>query len=154
MATVKKVATPSKEAFYADEIILLLASEAADGQEVFHTHFHVIPRYDGRRLGQPSSNIEAPEVLSANAEKIRKALKQDWQRIPEGSQHRCASPEISEQTVDAMALVCLLHTVREPPVVAASDGEGFCHNHRGAEAVIIAGRIQCRRRPLDLASGL
>jgi histidine triad (HIT) family protein len=41
---------------------------------VFHLHFHVMPRWSGKPLGPSGSRMEAPEVLAANAEKIRMAL--------------------------------------------------------------------------------
>jgi histidine triad (HIT) family protein len=41
---------------------------------VFHLHFHILPRSEGVSLGAPASKMEKPEVLAANAEKIKKAL--------------------------------------------------------------------------------
>jgi histidine triad (HIT) family protein len=74
MRTVQKVAVAAKKAFAADGVTLLQANEAAGGQVVFHLHFHVMPRWTGKPLGPPASQMEKPEVLAANAEKIRKAL--------------------------------------------------------------------------------
>src|SRR5262245_58135018 len=72
--TVQKVGVAVVNAFAADGMTLLQANEGAGGQVVFHLHFHVMPRWDGRPLGPPGSQMEKPEVLAANAEKIRKAL--------------------------------------------------------------------------------
>jgi histidine triad (HIT) family protein len=72
--TAQKVAVAQMKAFGADGMTLLQANEGAAGQVVFHLHFHVMPRWAGRPLGPPASNMEKPEVLSANAEKIRNAL--------------------------------------------------------------------------------
>jgi histidine triad (HIT) family protein len=72
--TVQKVATAARQAFAADGITLLQASEAAGGQVVFHLHFHVMPRWEGQPLGPAARQIEKPEVLAANAERLRKAL--------------------------------------------------------------------------------
>jgi histidine triad (HIT) family protein len=74
MRTVKKVAAAAMKAFEANGITLLQANEGAGGQVVFHLHFHVMPRWDGRPLGPSASKMEKAEVLAANAEKIRKAL--------------------------------------------------------------------------------
>ena len=74
MATVKRVAQAAMSAFGAGGVTLLQANEAAAGQEVFHLHFHVMPRHEGVRLGPPASQMEAPEVLQENAGKIRAAL--------------------------------------------------------------------------------
>jgi histidine triad (HIT) family protein len=49
-------------------------NEAAAGQTVFHLHFHIIPRFEGTPLKPHSGVMEKPDVLSANAEKLRKAL--------------------------------------------------------------------------------
>ena len=72
--TVQKVAQASTKAFNADGITLLQANEAAGGQVVFHLHFHVMPRWEGKSLGPAASKMEKPEVLAANAEKIKKHI--------------------------------------------------------------------------------
>jgi histidine triad (HIT) family protein len=74
MKTVRKVAVAAKQAFAADGITLLQASEGAGGQVVFHLHFHIMPRWDGVPLGKPGAHMEKPEVLAANAERIMRAL--------------------------------------------------------------------------------
>jgi histidine triad (HIT) family protein len=72
--TVQKVAVAARQAFAADGITLLQASEGAAGQVVFHLHFHVMPRWEGKPLGSPATQMAKPEVLAANAERLRKAL--------------------------------------------------------------------------------
>ena len=74
MATVQRLAHAVMKAFGADGVTLLQANEAAAGQEVFHLHFHVMPRHDGERLRPPASEMEKPEVLQANAARIRATL--------------------------------------------------------------------------------
>jgi histidine triad (HIT) family protein len=74
MRTAQKVAAAAVKAFGADGVTLLQASEGASGQVVFHLHFHVMPRWEGKPLGPAAARMEKPEVLAANAEKIRKAL--------------------------------------------------------------------------------
>jgi histidine triad (HIT) family protein len=74
MAAVQKVARAVRAAFDADGITILQYNEAAGGQSVFHLHFHVIPRFDGEPLKRHSGEMEKPEILAANAEKIRTAL--------------------------------------------------------------------------------
>jgi histidine triad (HIT) family protein len=74
MAAVQKIARAVKTAFAADGITILQYNEPAGGQSVFHLHFHVIPRFDGVPLQRHSGDMEKPEVLAANAEKIRTAL--------------------------------------------------------------------------------
>jgi histidine triad (HIT) family protein len=74
MAAVQKIARAVKAAFDADGITVLQYNEPAGGQSVFHLHFHVIPRFDGVPLQRHSGDMEKPEILAANAEKIRKAL--------------------------------------------------------------------------------
>jgi histidine triad (HIT) family protein len=74
MKTVQKVAQAVTKAYNADGITLLQANETAGGQVVFHLHFHVMPRWEGKSLGPAASKMEKPEVLAANAEKIKKAI--------------------------------------------------------------------------------
>ncbi|HEX5999149.1 MAG TPA: HIT family protein [Hyphomicrobiaceae bacterium] len=72
--TVQKIALAARTAFSADGITLLQANEVASGQVVFHLHFHVMPRWEGKPLGPAATQMEKPEVLAANAERLRQAL--------------------------------------------------------------------------------
>ena len=74
MKTVKKVSLAMLNAFAADGITIQQFNETAGGQEVFHLHYHVLPRHDGVPIRQPSAAIEKMEVLKENAEKIRKKI--------------------------------------------------------------------------------
>jgi len=59
-------------------INLLLADGEAAGQEVFHVHLHVFPRYVddgfGFKYGEKNFQYQAREALDAAAEKISHAL--------------------------------------------------------------------------------
>jgi histidine triad (HIT) family protein len=74
MRTVQRVGAAAVKAFAADGMTLLQSNEGAGGQVVFHLHFHIMPRWEGRSLGPAGTRSEKPEALAANAEKIRKAL--------------------------------------------------------------------------------
>jgi histidine triad (HIT) family protein len=71
---IARVARAAKKGFDADGVTIQQFNEPAGGQVVFHMHVHVIPRFDGVSLGPPASNMEKPEILAENAEKIRKAF--------------------------------------------------------------------------------
>jgi histidine triad (HIT) family protein len=71
----QKVALAVKTAFGADGVSLFQYNEAAGGQSVFHLHVHVVPRFEGMPLKPHSGQMEKPEVLAANAEKIKAALR-------------------------------------------------------------------------------
>ncbi|MCO5163426.1 MAG: HIT family protein [Mesorhizobium sp.] len=73
-ATVQKLAVAVKKAFDADGVTIQQFNESAGGQVVFHTHVHVIPRFEGVSLKPHSGQMEKPEILAANADKIRAAL--------------------------------------------------------------------------------
>ena len=73
LATVQVVSRAALRAFNAQGITLQQFNEAAGGQEVFHLHFHVLPRHDGDKL-RPPGNMEDTQVIKANADKIRSAL--------------------------------------------------------------------------------
>jgi histidine triad (HIT) family protein len=47
MLTVARVAVAVKAAFAADGVTIRQNNEKPGGQDVFHVHFHVIPRYAG-----------------------------------------------------------------------------------------------------------
>ena len=74
METVRKVARASVRAFDADGVTIQQFNEQAGGQVVFHLHFHIIPRFAGVGLKPHTGAMEKPEVLAANAEKLRAAL--------------------------------------------------------------------------------
>lgn len=74
-ATVQKMARAVMAAFRADGVTVHQFNEAPAGQSVFHLHVHVIPRHDGVDLKAHSGDMEAPETLKANADRIRTALR-------------------------------------------------------------------------------
>eukprot|EP01037_Dinobryon_pediforme_P037900 gene37900-45618_t len=72
--TTRKIAIAAKAAFEADGITLSQFSEAAGGQEVFHLHFHVIPRQTGDRLRPLPRAFADKDLLAEHAERLRAAL--------------------------------------------------------------------------------
>ena len=76
IASVQKVSRAVVKAFSADGVTVQQFNEPAGGQIVFHLHFHVIPRFDGVALRPHSGEMEKPEILAANAGKVRAALGQ------------------------------------------------------------------------------
>ncbi|CAG1011176.1 MAG: HIT family protein [Rhizobiaceae bacterium] len=72
--TTQKIARAVVKAFSADGVTVQQFNEPAGGQVVFHLHVHVIPRFEGVSLRPHSGQMEKPEILTANAEKIRSAL--------------------------------------------------------------------------------
>lgn len=74
MTTTQKLARAVMKAFSADGVTIQQFNEPAGGQVVFHLHVHVLPRFDGVALKAHTGQMEKPEILSANAEKIRAAL--------------------------------------------------------------------------------
>ena len=72
--TTRKIAIAAKKAFAADGLTIQQFNETAGGQVVFHLHVHVIPRFDGVALKPHTGQMEKPETLAANAEKLRAAL--------------------------------------------------------------------------------
>ena len=46
----KKLAFPIKEATNADGISIIQQNGKAAGQDIFHLHVHVVPRFEGQKL--------------------------------------------------------------------------------------------------------
>lgn len=74
MATVQKMARTVIKAFGADGTTIQQFSEPAGGQVVFHTHVHIIPRFDGVSLKPHTGEMADGDILAGHAEKIRAAL--------------------------------------------------------------------------------
>ena len=74
LATTQKIARAALKAFDAEGILIQQYNEAASGQTVFHTHFHVIPRWADTALRPHGGEMADPEVLKAQADKLRAAL--------------------------------------------------------------------------------
>jgi histidine triad (HIT) family protein len=71
--TVQRVAKASMRVLSADGLTIQQFNEPAGGQEVYHLHFHVIPRFDGVKLGPPGIMGDM-ETIKAYAGKIRDAV--------------------------------------------------------------------------------
>lgn len=80
MATVAAVARAIKEALSADGVVVRQNNEPHGDQDVFHVHFHVIPRFanDGFNDGEdryPFGSVEIPyEARIEQAAIVRKIL--------------------------------------------------------------------------------
>lgn len=73
--TVQRVARAAVAAFAADGVTVQHFVEGAGGQMVFHTHVHVIPRFEGVPLKPHTSEMAPAEEVKANAAKLREALR-------------------------------------------------------------------------------
>ena len=76
MATVQRMSRAAMMAFAAEGITIQQFNESAGGQVVFHLHYHVLPRHQGVSLKPHTGQMETPEILKANADKLRAALAQ------------------------------------------------------------------------------
>lgn len=74
MERVQRVAHAVKSGMNAEGILIQQFNGSAAGQTVFHLHFHILPRWEGVALRRHTGEMEKPEVLASNAEKIRAAI--------------------------------------------------------------------------------
>ena len=71
---VQRVARAVKTAFDAPGVFVMQFNEPAAGQTVFHTHFHVIPRFDGVPLKPHAGGMADPRLLAEQAQMIKAAM--------------------------------------------------------------------------------
>jgi histidine triad (HIT) family protein len=71
---VQRVARAVKKAFDAPGVLIKQYNEPAAGQTVFHTHFHVVPRFEGVALKPHSGAMADPKLLAEHAAKIKAAI--------------------------------------------------------------------------------
>ena len=71
---VQRIARAAKAAFDAPGVLVMQFNEPAAGQTVFHTHFHVIPRFAGVELRAHEGGMADPAMLAEHAARIRAAL--------------------------------------------------------------------------------
>ncbi len=68
----KKIAPAIKKATNADGISIIQQNGKAAGQDIFHMHVHVVPRFEGKKLPHFS---ELKEVSRAELEKTAEKIK-------------------------------------------------------------------------------
>lgn len=73
MAMTNRVARAAMIGLQADGITLQQFNEDAGGQEIYHLHFHILPRHAGVAL-RPPGQMGDMDAIKAVAEKIRTGL--------------------------------------------------------------------------------
>ena len=72
--TVQRITQAVEKALKPDGIVVTQFNGAPAGQTVFHTHVHIIPRYDGVALDAHSGEMADMDELQNLAMKIRNEL--------------------------------------------------------------------------------
>ena len=72
--TTQTISRAAKTAFNADGVTVMQFNGVAAGQTVFHLHFHVIPRYEGKELRVHAREMADIKILTAQAEQLKQVL--------------------------------------------------------------------------------
>ena len=72
--SVQRIAKAVEAALKPDGLTITQFNGAPAGQTVFHTHVHIIPRYEGKALGAHSGTMADVDELKKIAEKISAKL--------------------------------------------------------------------------------
>jgi histidine triad (HIT) family protein len=73
----KQIALAVKKATNADGISIIQQNGKAAGQDIFHLHVHVVPRFEGQKL---QSFSELKEIDRASLDEMAKKIKQNLQK--------------------------------------------------------------------------
>jgi histidine triad (HIT) family protein len=71
---VQRIARAAKQALSADGITIWQFNESAGGQEVFHLHFHIIPRWHNVELRPRTGAMEKLETIEKYRDRIAAAV--------------------------------------------------------------------------------
>jgi histidine triad (HIT) family protein len=74
MPAVQKIARAAMAGLDAPGVTIQQFNEEAGGQQVFHLHFHVLPRWPGVALRPPGGPFQGADTLKPFADKIIAAL--------------------------------------------------------------------------------
>jgi len=72
--SVQKVAHAVRSGMKAEGVVIQQFNEAAGGQQVFHLHFHILPRWPGVAIRPPGGPVQSAAALRPYAEKIAAAF--------------------------------------------------------------------------------
>ncbi|MBC6982011.1 HIT family protein [Caulobacter sp. 17J80-11] len=72
---VQKVARAVEKALDPDGVTVMQFNGAAGGQTVFHLHFHIVPRWDGKAMGRHAEGMADQAELAELAKQISAAMR-------------------------------------------------------------------------------
>jgi len=88
MSGLRLLARASKKAFAADGIHIRQNNERAAGQDVFHLHFHIIPRYQADDFEITDYERLSSEIRKVHAHKLKAEISRDFISI-QNAEKRC-----------------------------------------------------------------